>query len=460
MHHEAVARQLLAGEFDLLRVMWCDNANVIRAKSLFLPPRLASASGGNNSEALLTELEQAITMTAALQALPVTLDAPAAGANLAPVQDVRLAADWSTLTICPRSPSIATVIGDMRVAQQPWTHCPREYLRRMIAAAAEAGITLEAGVELEFYLLRPGQDDAFPTPVDQTLYASTVAAQASSRVIGDILQALWTQGVPVEQYYPESGPGQQEITLAHCAPLALADRVVLARETIRAVAAEHGLIASFAPLLFEAATGSGMHCHWSLWRDGESLMADAGGQWGLSVVAAAFMAGLLERLPAVMATTTPCVNSYRRIRPHEWSGAYQAWGVSNKEAAIRLIDDPFNDVPRHFELKTCDASANPYIALATVIAAGLDGVRQSATLPEPVGIDPGDYSDSQRVEHHIAPLPTSLEQAIACFETDKVLRTAMGEQFATAFLAVRRAEWEFMKDMTLEEERRLLLQRY
>ena len=461
MAHEAAKQALCSTEIDLLRVLWCDNANVIRTKSVFLPPLRKAAPDGDQGDYVLGQLDRAITITAAAQSMPVTHDAPAPEANLAPVKDVRLVPDWQSLSICPTAPSIATVMGDMVDRTDPWAYCPREYLRRMERQAAEAGIAIEAGFEVEFFLLHHRDETgAFPMPVDQSLFASTLAAQTSEAVIGDLLEALWKQGVPVDQYCPESGPGQQEITLAHCSPLKLADRLVVARETIRAIAAEHGLIASFVPLLFEEATGSGMHAHFSFWRQGKNLMADGGEPWGLSLTANAFMAGVLDHLPALMATTTPSVNSYRRIRPHVWSGAYQTWGIENKEAAVRLIDDAIAGEPRHFELKTVDASANPYVALASIIAAGLDGIQTKAQLPEPVDIDPGDFTDEQRAERGIATLPTSLNQSVAQLAADPVLCAAMGEPFAEAFLAVRRAEFEFMKGMSFDDERSLLLQRY
>ncbi len=458
MNRDEVARQLQSEKTDTLRVLWCDNANIIRAKSLFLPPLRASDSG---QEALLQQLESAVTITAALQSLPATHDEPAADAHLAPVKDIRLVPDWETFAPCPVGSSVASVIGDMVDGDQPWAYCPREFLRRVQQQALDRDLSVEVGFELEFFLLRPGNDpNEFPQPVDQTLYASTVSAQTNAEVIGEMMQTLWQQGVPVEQYYPESGPGQQEITLAHTNPLKLADWLVTARETIRAVALRHGLIASFVPLLFEHATGSGMHLHYSLWNQGQSLMADAAGKWGLSSAAQSFTAGVLLHLPALMAATTPSVNSFRRIRPHEWSGAFQAWGIANKEAALRLIDDSVTGEPKHVELKSVDPSANPYIALASVIAAGLDGVHSGANLPEPVSQDPGDLTDAQRQERGISALPTNLNQAVTQLASDSALTTAMGDQFAEAFIAVRKAELTHMRGLSFDEERRLLLQRY
>lgn len=459
MNRNAVAEQLQSGQFDRVRVLWCDNGNSIRGKSVFLPPILAADE--TSGEALLDEIDQAITITAAIQAVPATCDEPAAEANLAPVKDVSLVPDWETFSVCAEAPSVAQVIGDMVDGTTAWPYCPREYLRRVVRAAADVGVRVEMGFEIEFFLLVPGDDPhEFPKPIDQTLYASSSSAQANALVIGEMLHSLWEQGVPVEQYYPEAGPGQQEITLAHCSPLRMADHLVTARETIRAVAVNHDLIATFVPLVFEHATGSGLHTHFSLWSGDDSLMADTAEKWGLSKTAQAFVAGVLDHLPALMATTTPSVNSYRRIRPHEWSGAYQAWGIANKEAALRLVDDALTGEPRHVELKTVDPSANPYIALASIIAAGLDGVSKSAELPEPATVDPGDLTDRQRTERRMATLPTSLGESIANFSADMVLQQAMGDDLARAFLAVRKAELEHTRGMTFDEERRLFLQRY
>lgn len=456
-----IASRLREGTIELLRVLWCDNGNSIRAKSVFLPPKLARLEQTEPDEALLDELEHAVTITAALQALPASFDALAVEAELAPVEDIRVVPDWTSFTVLPGTPATACVMGDMIEGERPWRHCPRQFLRRMEARLAELGLRIETGFELEFFLLRPtGESNAMPVPVDNGLYASSVAAHNSSAVIGEILRVLWQQGVPAEQYVPEAGPGQHEISLEHCAPLLLADRTVRARETIRAVAHDHGLVASFVPLLFENATGSGMHMHASLWRGEENAFSQSGTGWNLSAEGASFMAGVLDHLPALMAVTTPSVNSYRRIRPHEWSGAYQAWGIANKEGALRLVLDAKTSLPAHFELKTIDAAANPYIALGSILAAGADGVQRSLKLPEPVEVDPGSLTTVQRESLGIRTLPTRLEEALDHFEGDGVLHEAMGNEAAKVFTAVRRKEMATLQGMSLEEERMVLLERY
>lgn len=461
MNRNEIATKLREGNFELLRVLWCDNGNSIRAKSAYLPPRLARLTQADPPEAILDDLQDAVTITAAVQALPASFDALATEAGLAPAEDIRLVPDWSSFATSASAPTIAWVIGDMIEGESPWRHCPRHFLRRMVARLQELELNIETGFEIEFFLLEPvGDPKTMPIPVDDGLYASSMSAHKSHLVIGEILDALWRQGVPVEQYIAEAGPGQQEISLEHCGPVQLADRVVLARETIRAIAHDHGLVASFVPLLFENATGSGMHLHTSLWKNGRSALPDPSARWNLSTLAQGFMAGILAHLPALMAITTPSVNSYRRIKPHEWSGAYQAWGIANKEAALRLIPDPKTNLPIHFELKTIDAAANPYIALGSIIAAGVEGIRNALTLPEPVEVDPGNFTMAERDRMGIRPLPTRLENSLDHFEADDVLTEAMEPEAAKVFAAVRRAEMATLQGLSLEEERLILLERY
>lgn len=161
-----------------------------------------------------------------------------------------------------------------------------------------------------------------------------------------------------------------------------------------------------------------------------------------------------------MALTTPTPNSYRRLQPHSWSGAFRCWGYDNREAAIRVPTNSELPSPTHIELKTIDASANPYLALGAVIVAGLDGITRQLPLSEPVSIDPGNFSETERQQQGIDRLPIGLGDAIAHLEKDSILLDLLGNELAQAFLAVRKAEWNAMKDWNLEQEVKLLLERY
>jgi glutamine synthetase len=427
-----------------VRLVWCDNANVIRAKAVHV-------------EALARGLEHGVGITAAQQALPVMGDSVVAESGLGPVGEVRLMPDWSTLTSLPYAPGHARVLGDMVLDGRPWSVCPRDFLKRAIAAAGE-GLEVMAAFENEFYLLRRGPGGV--EPVDDTVFAATLSMDRNRAAIDDLAEALLAQAIPVEWYYPESGPGQQELTVRYTHALGAADRQVAFRETTHATAARHGLIASFLPKVFADKAGSGCHLHLSLWRAGANLLPDPAGRGGLSAVGRSFAAGLLEHLPALMALTTPSSNSYRRIRPHFWSGAFRCWGVDNREAALRVPSDPAGRGSTHFELKPVDASANPYLALGAALAAGLDGVRRGLDLPAPVQVDPGNLSEGERQALRIEALPTNLGEALDALARDEVLLTALGPDLAKAYQAVRVAEWSALCGLELADEVALLLERY
>ncbi|MDJ0726367.1 MAG: hypothetical protein QNJ38_14745 [Prochloraceae cyanobacterium] len=432
-----------------LRVTFCDNANAIRAKAIHI-------------DILESNLDYPVSITAAQQAFPIMYDAVVSQSGLQPVGEIWLVPDWTTLKILPYAPTHAIVMADMVVADRSesgsssWSLCPRAFLKRAIAAAKEAGIEVMAAFENEFVLLDNVADRIIPT--DDTVFAATLAMDLNYKTIDAIADALIAQDIIVERYYPESGPGQQEISIRYDRAMAAADRQILFRETVRGVAIERGLKASFLPKIFADRAGNGCHVHLSLWQDGKNITGDGSGQ--VSAIALSFIGGILQHLPALMALTTPSTNSYRRICPHYWSGAFTAWGYDNREAAIRVPSNPILPSPTHFELKTSDATANPYLALGAVIYAGIDGVRNNLNPGSPIDVDPGNFSEVELSRRGISRLPQNLGEAIDRSSSDRLLLDALGPELSRAYLAVRRAEWEAMKEMELEEEVKLLLERY
>jgi glutamine synthetase len=185
--------------------------------------------------------------------------------------------------------------------------------------------------------------------------------------------------------------------------------------------------------------------HWSLWdRAGRrNLTHDPHGRFGVSGLGYHFIAGVLEHLPALLALTCPSVNSYRRLQPHFWSSAYTAWGPDNREGAVRIPSTFTSDRAgsTNAELKACDASANPYLALGGLLAAGLDGVARKLEPGEPIMVDPADFTDAERAARGIVRFPATLAEALDHLEGDRVLMGALGPLLARSFLAVKRAEW-------------------
>jgi glutamine synthetase len=311
----------------------------------------------------------------------------------------------------------------------------------MSAALEARGAILRAGFENEFTLA--AAVDGEWRPVDSSLCFSTIGMTESQDYVDALLDALERQGIPVDQYYAELGPGQQELATGHAPALQAADEQLLVRETIRGVAAGGGLAASLAPKPWPDVAGNGCHIHFSLWdrQGGGNRFYSPGG--GLSAEGLAFTAGVLAHLPGLCGLTVPSFNSYHRISPQTWSGAYTCWGYDNREAPLRVpsVFRGLEEASTNVELKTADASCNPYLALGGLIASGLDGMERGLELPEPVGVDPATLAEAERAARGIVRLPETQAAALDALEADTVLTAALGETLVRSYLAVRRSEW-------------------
>ncbi|HXX37078.1 MAG TPA: glutamine synthetase family protein [bacterium] len=435
-----------AAGVSLVRVAYCDNANLIRAKAVPL-------------DELDDALEYGVGFTVAQQALPMMADSVLPASGLAPIGEVWLVPDLATFTALPYSPGCATMLGDfVTAAGVPWEHCPRACLRRAVAAAAAEGVEIYAAFEPEFYLFRPmgtGYE-----PADRTNFAMTMAHDLAHDFLRDLVDTLNAMQLRVVLLHPESGPGQFEVSIHHAPAVAAADRHIFVRDGVRGVAFRHGTVASFAPKPLTDAAGSGCHLHISFWRGARNLLYDEQRPRRLSREGDAWIAGLLRHLPGLCALTTPSVNSYARLQPHAWAGAFACWGVDHREAAVRLITPRRGPASFNLELKTVDGSANPYLALAGVIAAGLDGLRRGVSAGDPIDEDPADASDAQRAAQGVRALPRSLDQAVEALQDDPVLLDALGAPLARSYLAVRRAESDALSNLPHEEQVRAHLLKY
>ena len=446
--NEALKKKLKDAGIKFVRILWCDNANVIRAKAAHINYLDDCTKNG-------------VGITMAQQALPVMYDSVIPESGLGPVGEVRLMPDWSTMTLLPYAEGHAQVLSDMVVSEtgKVWEHCPRGFLRKQVQKLEGQGLAIQAAFENEFFLLRRTVDGTLE-PADETVFSATASMNQNRAFINDLTDALIAQSVAVEGYHPESGPGQQELNIRYVEAMRSADQQIIYRETVRGVANRHGLIGSFLPKIFEDKAGSGCHLNFSLWRKGENISGDPKQSSGISSEAGAFVAGVLEHLPALCAITIPSINSYRRIQPHFWAGAFRVWGTQNREAAVRICKNPEGTRANRFEYKVSDASSNPYIALGAMIAAGLDGLQRSLKLPEEVTLDPGLIPEADRHAKGINRLPHNLGEAIDALRKDDVLLQALGKALSTSFIAVRQTEWEALKDKALEEEVKLLVERY
>ncbi len=416
----------------LVRFLYTDNGGIIRGKLTHI-------------DGLVNRISDGIGLTVAMQAMNM-LDQLAAVEGMGPVGEIRLTPDPKTFRLLPYAPFNGAMTTDMlKLDGTPWEACPRSFLKRQIKAAEDLDISLQMAVELEWTMAQKQVDGTF-APIDESLCFSSTGMTIAQDVIGDIVEALDEQDIPVELYYPELGHGQQEMTIHHADPLTAADNVIFTRETIRNVAYLHDMYASLAPKPFLDQAGNGGHIHFSLWDKlgRRNLMYDASGEYSVSKIGLNFIAGILEHLPGLLAITCPTYNSYHRLQPHFWSSAYTAWGPDNREGAVRVVSRYKSDEQgsSNAELKAADLSANPYLALGALIAAGLDGVRRKLDPGDPVTVDPGNYTDAEREQRGIRRYPTTLNEALDALDKDAVLKDALGPLLATSYMAVKRLEYQ------------------
>lgn len=369
-----------------------------------------------------------------------------------PVGDLRLHPDLSRLTVLSGQPGWAWAPVD-RYDQEgmPHSQCSRLLAHRMVNALAALGLSAQMAFEVEWAVSAADGDD-FIAACQGPAYGMTRVSELSDYGV-DLLAALAAQGVSVDQFHPEYGGGQLEISVAAEGPVEAADTYVLVRETIRAVSLRHRMRASFSPKVLAEGVGNGAHVHLSLWSEGANVMTGGNGEFGLSPGAVSFSAGILGRLPALLAVGAPSVASYLRLIPSHWAGAFATWGWENRETALRFVTGPAGnrDASANLEIKCFDASANPYLVVAGLLAAGMAGMDEGADLPAPVNGDPGAMSAQEREESGISALPTSLEESVTAFERDPALRAAFGTELATTITELRRFEQELFADCSADQ---------
>jgi glutamine synthetase len=425
---QALVREADEAGLRLVRFLWCGNDGTVRGK----------ASGRHGLEG---RLASGIGLTVAMQAMN-GLDQLQPVEGMGPVGEIRLVPDLETFRVLPYAPRTGALLVDlMSLDGTPAPQCPRSFLKRQEARLAERGLRLEVAFENEFTLAVAA--DGGYAPVDASLCFSTIGATASQAYVDTLAEALDEQRIPLEQYYAELGHGQQEISTPHAPALRAADEQVLVRETIRGVAHGHGLVASLAPKPWPDAAGNGGHVHFSLWEGERNRFHDASAPDLLSADARSFIAGVLEHLPGLCGLTAPSFNSYHRIVPQYWAGAFTCWGHDNREAPVRIasVFRGMEEASTNAELKACDATCNPYLALGGLIAAGLDGLERGLEPPEPVEVDPATIPEDERERRGILRLPATQEQALDALAADPLLVDALGPELATSYLAVRRSEW-------------------
>ncbi|KGA15153.1 glutamine synthetase [freshwater metagenome] len=326
---------------------------------------------------------------------------------------------------------------------QPAAADPRNVLRRALAKASDLGFSFYIHPEIEFYLLKSSQiGPEGPIPVDKAGYFDNVPGGTAHDFRRRAVSMLEQLGISVEFSHHEGGPGQNEIDLRYADALTMADNIMTFRTVIKEVAIEQGVYATFMPKPFTEHPGSGMHTHMSLFEGDTNAFYDASGQYHLSKVGRQFIAGLLRHAPEITAVTNQYVNSYKRL----WGGgeapSFVCWGHNNRSALIRVpLYKPDKGQSSRIEYRAIDSAANPYLAYALLLAAGLKGIENEYELPAETEDNVWDLTDSERRAMGIQPLPQSLDHAIRKLEESELAAETLGEQVFSYVLANKQAEW-------------------
>lgn len=326
---------------------------------------------------------------------------------------------------------------------QPAAADPRNVLRRALAKANDMGFSFYIHPEIEFYLLKSSQiGPEGPIPVDKAGYFDNVPGGTAHDFRRRAVSMLEQLGISVEFSHHEGGPGQNEIDLRYADALTMADNIMTFRTVIKEVAIEQGVYATFMPKPFTEHPGSGMHTHMSLFEGDTNAFFDPSGQYHLSKTGRQFIAGLLHHAPEITAVTNQYVNSYKRL----WGGgeapSFVCWGHNNRSALIRVpLYKPDKGQSSRIEYRAIDSAANPYLAYALLLAAGLKGIENEYELPAETEDNVWDLTDSERRAMGIQPLPQSLDHAIRKLEDSELAAETLGEQVFSYVLANKQAEW-------------------
>lgn len=360
--------------------------------------------------------------------------------------------DPASLVQLPWKPEVGWLASDLRMRGKPVAQSPRDILKRVLAEAAAAGLTVKTGVECEFFLVTP-DGSAISDGADAAAKPCYDAHALMRRydVITEICDAMSALGWQPYQNDHEDANGQFEMNWLYDDALVTADRHVFFKFLARSIAEKHGLRATFMPKPFVNLTGSGCHTHISLWQEGANVCHDEADPMSLTETGYHFVGGLMENAAALCALTNPTVNSYKRINAPRtvsgatWSPNTVTYAGDNRTHMIRVPGGG------RFELRLPDGAANPYLLQASIVAAGLDGMRGKRDPGPALDIDM--YTDGHTVPD-VRRLPLNLLDALRALDASAPLRGGLGDRFVDSYLKLKHAEWQQYSSHLSEWERK------
>ena len=359
--------------------------------------------------------------------------------------DMILYPDLDTLAIFPWRPQqgkVARLICDVkRPGGEPFEGDPRYVLKRAVREAAELGYTFEVGPECEFFLFHT-DENGLPTTIthEKAGYFDLGPLDLGENARRDMVLTLEDMGFIVESSHHEIAPAQHEIDFQYDEALAAADNIMTFKLAVKTIAKRHGLHATFMPKPKFGVNGSGMHINMSLAKDGKNIFSDPADKNGLSREAYWFIGGIMKHMKGMTAITNPLVNSYKRLVPGYEAPVYIAWSATNRSPLIRIPSSRGEHT--RIELRCPDPSANPYLALAVCLRAGLDGIVNHIDPPESVDCNIFDLTEEERKSRGIEAVPASLREAVIELEKDELIREVLGVHMADKYIRAKKEEWE------------------
>lgn len=338
---------------------------------------------------------------------------------------------YSTIPWRPQQGKVARLICDVYEENgKPSEADSRLVLKRALAHAKEMGYQFQVGPECEFFLFHT-DENGLPTTIthEQAGYLDISPLDLGENARRDMVLTLEQMGFEIQASHHELAPAQHEIDFKYDEALAAADKVMTFRMAVKTIAKRHGLHATFMPKPKSDAFGSGMHVHMTLIKDGKNIFGDENGELGLSKEGMYFIGGILKHLNGITAVTNPLVNSYKRFQPNTGAPTVVGWGKKDREQAIRI---PAGDLgEKRIELRSPDSAANPYLAFAVLLEAGLEGIREQILPPARYDI----------TTEGLTYLPTTLSEALDMMEADGLAKKVLGETIYDRFLKAKRREW-------------------
>ncbi len=377
--------------------------------------------------------------------------------------DMYLYPDYNTFQIFPWRPQqgkVARLICDVyRPNGEPFEGDPRYILKRAVREAEKLGYRFEVGPECEFFLFHT-DENGLPTTIthEQAGYFDLGPVDFGENARRDIVLTLEEMNFVIEASHHEVAPAQHEIDFKYDEALKTADNIMTFKLAVKTIAKRHGLHATFMPKPKYGINGSGMHINMSLSKDGKNIFADASDNFGLSEEAYYFIGGIMKHMKGMAAVTNPLVNSYKRLVPGYEAPVYIAWSATNRSPLIRIPASRGEGT--RVELRCPDPSANPYLALAVCLRAGLDGIQNKMMPPESVSRNIFTMSEEEREAEKIEAIPESLIEAVHELEKDEFIQEVLGEHVCEKYIKAKKAEWSEYRSQVTDWEIEAYLNKY